>query len=92
MEGGHTCSVDGGCVGTDPKLICGAVPFVIAGVLLIGVVIDNGVVVECVVVLAIGGRVVLLLLFGAKPLDNVTKGLACGGCCCCCCDCVCECC
>lgn len=66
----------GGCVGTEPKLFCVMVPFVIAGGLLIGVVING---VECVVVLAIGGMV-----DGAKPLDNVTNGLAC-------CDCVCEC-
>lgn len=64
----------GGCVGTEPKLFC-VVPFVIADELLIGVVING---VECVV-LAIGGMV-----DGAKPLDNVTNGLAC-------CDCVCEC-
>lgn len=72
--GKRTCSVAGGCVGTEPKLFC-VVPFVIADELLIGVVING---VECVV-LAIGGMV-----DGAKPLDNVTNGLAC-------CDCVCEC-
>lgn len=70
----QTWSVGGGCVGTDPITLLWVVPFVIADGLLIGDVISG---VECVV-LAIGGMVDV-----AKPLDNVTNGLAC-------CDWVCE--